>query len=291
MPHFIFSGINETIRLDPTDTPSDISGLGTSGLKTCTAVILRGKESNRISLSHYHFKTNPQALLAEVKWVGEPFEIILAKNQAEVDACAKRCTEGKFETHNGNYDTEKNIIDFLKTLKWVKHIKKRIDTKSESVMIERTGEVSTWVTHDKIIVSSPDKHLRDAVQYLNSIYSSNVVEPTLEYDSKKFTSVADLGQAALHLLNCIQIRIKKLDLDMTEDNIFSTIESLDKIFKNAGGKNGAYLDMMMAIPDAKERVLKSMCVILKQGNLKPANFDDFLIKLIGSDLPSKGLRK
>lgn len=112
MPHYIFSGVNETVRLDPTVTPDDVLGLGTSSLKTCTAVIVRGQKSNRISLTHYHFTTNPQSLKDEIAWVGEPFEMTLAKNQDAVIEFQK--SHLPMPTHTGNDDTEKNILDYIR---------------------------------------------------------------------------------------------------------------------------------------------------------------------------------
>ncbi len=275
MPRFVFAGVNQKVRIDPAVTSDAVLGLGTTDLKTCVAVIIIGKKSNRISLTHHTTMTNPKSIETEANWVGEPFEITLVKNQAAVDKCSKELQERLGATSSNLADTEAEIIAFLRGLKWAKHIKQRFNSKNGTVVIQKDGTIKLDPIEGDLQCKSPQQDIRDAINFLNSTFNNtnNIVEPDFTYDGNIFTMAPQIGPILNLILNLTEAIINASHFEIDEKSILIALELIDKGYKNQGRPQGLKLDAMLNAPERKQAILLNFEVLLKNGAFKKQVFD------------------
>lgn len=237
---YILAGINGTVRLDKKSASADL-GLATNSLKTCVAVILIG--ADRISLTHYTPMTDFKAIEKEAEWVGEPFSIVLVKNQLEMDKVIKgNAFFVSAKKEKGlDPDTETNIINFLRTKKWAKKITNRYTSRSGCAYVDPDGKVTTDASADKKTISAPNDGLRSAIEMVNGFYAPAQRLPIKEYDEDVFAPLPNLDAIPAAVLALLSRYFEDTKAAITTDNIMIGLRAADKYLKASGGKNGVQL--------------------------------------------------
>jgi len=244
MPAFIMIGTNRTGRIDPGITPANVVGLGTYGLRTCVAVIIIGTSSQRISLTHHAggLERDYSSILDEIKWVGSPYTVCLAKNTQGMreglleikDNLGAQSQDP--EKYLATYDTEGLIMRFLRTNKL--KISRRLDTEGQ-ILVQRDGNFfrqspqNTELQSDKL-------RLREAIASMNDIYSKVILHPKLEFDGKQFLA-PELVQPALYMLNLIAFQLDVMKCERSLENVYLALAKVDAVLKSLGIANGAML--------------------------------------------------
>lgn len=265
MPHFILSGVNQIARLDPNVTSSDAIGLSTKDLATCAALILVGKHSGRLSLTHYTYCTNPQAIWQEIAWVGKPFEIMLVKNQQEATKFAKEYPDVIKKSHTGNLDTEKNIINFLRANKLTEHVKRRCNSTTGFALVNRAGELFTQLSAITKFDCSPEYNIRNSIIMLNGMFTDPPIEPLLDFDGTQFTALPKLCIHQTYVLNLVRVRLENTAQAITQENILASLRFLDVVLKKTGSIKGVSLDKITINPVHQARTLAFMQDVLAHG--------------------------
>lgn len=68
---YIYVSQGKTARYEPNKTPSEVEGIYTNKFSHCNIVILIGKRTNRISLTHADYYMNERHFIAEMEWVDD----------------------------------------------------------------------------------------------------------------------------------------------------------------------------------------------------------------------------
>lgn len=82
----------------------------------------------------------------------------------------------------------------------------------------------------------------------------------------------------------------KFKLEVTDENIFKALESIDKIFKELGSVKGAHMHLLNASPECKAITLASMCKIFNSGKFKQIDLGE-ATQHLEAELSSNKLRK
>lgn len=278
MPYFIMTGTNKTGRIDPKITKSDVVGLGTSGLRTCVAVVIIGEISKRISLTHFlgGLERDYSSILKEIEWVGSPFIIRLAKNTEGMFAGlseVKKELNIKSEDDFAKYDTETLIINFLRKHNLLKNLKSRLNTLSGQVLVTREGLLTKVPLENTELLYRDDAELQNAIEMMNGIYSNVLLSPNLEFDGNRFHQQAFFAQAGLYVLNLVDYYLKQMDYDYSLENIFLALTKLDEVFKEMGSTLGVRLAIYGAEPSARrDELLKDIKRIITSGKMPIIEF-------------------
>lgn len=244
----------------------NITGIGTTRLKTCLGVVVMGNK--KISLTHATVYNTPDNLLEEIKWVGEPCQVIFVKNdeviKKELEFYKKLDRSSQLDKASENKEAI-YPTDFIKNWEallqshYPKVKKQVINTPTGELYISLAGQISTENSPKNpiVVLTDPaDNNFWGAINYLNWVYSGKTDHlACLEFDRNQRLEMPELSLKVRAILTNIKSDLKDKSVNP------QTIDLSLKKFEEKVRTNGKQIEMLEE-SFVRPNVIKTIATIL-----------------------------
>lgn len=197
-------------------------GLFTTSINSCLGIVIQN--SQRISLIHADFATDPECLKHEFAWVAaaqsdsdpdhadEP-QISFFKNDDFINAMLRK--RGLLDKKK-SYDTEEHFLDELRRLKMMKKLKKRVKVPNGIVCVNRDGEFSFPEAAPAQVL--PNQPLVQAILFVNGFYQQledkmhmpRQSNAYVEYANGRYMDLPELTPKAKFFINFLLVKLRSV---------------------------------------------------------------------------------